>query len=211
MAGIEIPKQKAIKLLNDCIFDLDNSFDEKVWKSKTEHEVKAIFGVLDMRHLEISQLRFGSIVGVSSIDQINRSKETAKKLVQSYISFIEEHIPDPVQAAIAQPTWETKYNKLQTQYAQIQNSNSQLAEKVKANNLTIAQLQTDLAEKDAEIQRLKDSVFQLDELTIKKLFGIFTHLPIGTGVAVIAFLLTLIGFIFFAGVWAHTHGLASLS
>ena len=87
-----IDKEEAIKLLRERISDVNSwDFDPKVWKDRTILDAKQIFGQLGEQWLQVSSLKFDTFVESQKAQVLKEGKETAKKLLNSYIDYIEKH------------------------------------------------------------------------------------------------------------------------
>jgi hypothetical protein len=87
-----IDKEEAIKLLRERISDINSwDFDAKVWKDRTILDVKQIFGQTGEQWLQVSSLKFETFVDSQKAQVLKEGKETAKKLLNSYIDYIEKY------------------------------------------------------------------------------------------------------------------------
>ncbi len=87
-----IPKQQAIKILNDRLNELNSyPFNHKVWKSRTLLDLKQIFGVLGDQWLQISSLYFDTAIKSEETKKLNEGRDAARGLLNSYIDFINEY------------------------------------------------------------------------------------------------------------------------
>lgn len=86
-----IPKDKAIKILQDRLAEINHfDFNPKAWKSKTENDLQEIFK-FGLQWLQISNISFDTFITAEKNKALNEGKDTARKLIASYIEFIQEH------------------------------------------------------------------------------------------------------------------------
>jgi hypothetical protein len=87
-----IPEQQAIKILTERLNDLNsNSFNYKVWKSRTVLDLKQIFGPLGDPWLQVSYIDFDTIINSEKSKKLSEGRDTAKGLLNSYIDIIKEY------------------------------------------------------------------------------------------------------------------------
>jgi len=174
MTKILITKEKAIKLLNDRIADLYKmGFDHVAWKSRTVYDIAEIFGDYSKQYLDASHVYF-SVAYPGTHDQ---TKNTLKQLLQSFIDFINDHIADPPNPDAQRSVWGIEYQRMIRETAETEKDNKALIKKVSELDFSIGKKNEELAAKNSEIQRLKDNVFQTENITLIKLWRFFIHLP----------------------------------
>lgn len=111
---LQIDKIEAINLLRERIADLNSyEFDHKVWKDRTILDVKQIFGQLSEQWLQVRGLQFDTFVELKKAQVLKEGKETARKLLNSYIDYIEKHSEIAERKKIIEEdTYRKMYNEL---------------------------------------------------------------------------------------------------
>jgi len=86
---IHIDKEEAIRLLNERLFEINSwEFDPKVWKDRTILDLKQIFGNLSDQWLQVYGIYFDTAITSQKEAKLKEGKETARKLLNSYIDYI---------------------------------------------------------------------------------------------------------------------------
>lgn len=89
---LKISAEKAIALLQERMRGLDAyNYDPKVWKDRTEADMRAIFPLGDTHWLNISQLKLDSYMDSDRGKVRREGKLTAKRQIESIIQFILDH------------------------------------------------------------------------------------------------------------------------
>jgi regulator of replication initiation timing len=169
---IHIPKDEAIKILNDRLSDI-NSFDFniKVWKGRTILDLKQIFGVLGDQWLQISAIHFDTIIDSQKVQKLREGKETAKGLLNTYIKYIGEYSEIEAQrSVIREKGFEDKF------YYLLKEHNYRGDELLKS----FRDQEDLLGENETltlENQCLRDNTLQLDNLSLGRLWTGIQNLP----------------------------------
>src|SRR5690606_1465756 len=116
---LKIPFEEAIRILEKRKSEiLLNDFDHKVWKGKTENDLKEIFAGMDYKWLQISQLDFEApfTSDQNKREVFNRGKRQAEQFLDSYIEQIQEYSQiQQKQANQTEQTFELKYYKIKNE------------------------------------------------------------------------------------------------
>ena len=156
---LNIPKSDAIKIIQDRLKDLNSfDFDSKVWKDRTVIDFKQIFSTYD-QWFQVSNITFDTYISSEKSSVLEQGKATAKKLLNSYIDFINQHsaIQEGKKQQVEE-TYETKYknllkewnglvpeyNELLTKYSDLLDTASSLYDKI--DELEIQIKETELSE-----------------------------------------------------------------
>lgn len=191
---LKIPKDKAIEILEKRKSEIDsNTFEPKVWQHTTEDNLKDIFGGLDFKWTQISQITFDTHWPDFKVDVLAKGKTQAKKYIDSYIEQINEFTE--IQNSIVEDNeryfeQENKALKLQMMEA-ISNANVILEDRNK--------ILSDLNSKNNEIKSFRENTVQLNDITLNKLIGLIKNLPIKQTIALFTILFGIIGFTFWLG------------
>jgi len=112
--NLQIERDIAIKILEDRLRDLNSyDFDSKVWKDRTILDIKQIFGQYSDQWLQVSSIHFDTFVTAEKQKKLIEAKATGKKLLSSYIDFINEHSNiQQEKAQIEDETLRQKYREL---------------------------------------------------------------------------------------------------
>ena len=88
---LRLPKSDAIRIIQNRLKDLNAfDFDAKVWKDRTLIDIKQIFFTLD-QWLQVYNIEFHTYIDSEKRKVLEQGKITAKKLLESYIDFINDH------------------------------------------------------------------------------------------------------------------------
>ena len=166
-----IEKEEAIKLLRERISDINSwDFDHKVWKDRAILDVKQIFGQFGEQWLQVSGLKFDTFVESQKAQVLKEGKETARKLLSSYIDFIEKHSIIAERKRIVEEDsfrqkysellrdWNDfvpKYNDLLKEHEAILDYNSSIEEKIKELETQLSE--TKLAEEFFSFELIEDT------------------------------------------------------
>lgn len=117
---LNIPKSDAIRIIQDRLKDLNAfDFDPKVWKDRTVLDLKQIFPTYD-QWLQVSHIQFDTFVSSEKTRTLEQGKVTAKKLLNSYIDYINQHsaIQENKRQQIEE-SYEDRYKKLLTKWNEL--------------------------------------------------------------------------------------------
>ena len=183
---LKIPTEQAIKILRDRLAEIDSyGFNPKAWKDRTANDLREIFLLGSMQWLQISSINFDTFVTSEKTKVLSEGKDTAKKLIASYIEFIGEYskIAEEKQI-IKDKDSEQKYYDLLKKWNDLDPGYNELIKK-NDDQLTISQGQLeDIKIRDQEIERIKSETIQLDSISFKKLLTALFSLPTGQLVSV---------------------------
>ena len=163
---LKIPTEKAIEILEKRKSEIGGlNFEPKVWKGKTENDLKEIFDGFDTKWLQISQINFETPFSDMKYEVLEKGKRQAKQYLESYIEQIKEY-----------STIKNIRNKENEKYFENENRalKGQLSETISNANVILEdrnQTLSELNEKNKQIVNLKENTVQLSEITINKLFG----------------------------------------
>jgi hypothetical protein len=198
---ILIPKNKAITLLSERVKETEDwDFNETVWKSRTEDDVKEIFGVNDKKTLEVKFFKFNADI-YGKIPP--PGKKAAAKLVEGYIKFIKDYAEEVAHIEVAIPSYKAEYDNLKISYILVGQANEKLEQDIRVIHQDNAKLLSIINEQRAEIKSLKENVFQTENITIIRLWRFFVHLPWPSTLAILGILVAA----FLLGAWAEHHHL----
>jgi hypothetical protein len=191
---LKIPKDKAIEILKKRKGEIDLiGFEPKVWKHTTEDNLKEIFGGLDFKWTQISDISFSSPYSEISSSVFDKGKLQAKKYLDSYIEQISEFTE--IQNSLVKEKerfFEQENKNLKSRLIEVvTNSNKKLED---CNELLF-----DINAKNIEIKTLKENTVQLNEITLNKLLGLIKNLPIRQAIGLFTVLFGIIGFSYWLG------------
>lgn len=191
---LKIPTVKAIEILEKRKSELGTfDFEPKVWKGKTENDLREIFDGFDTKWLQISQINFDTPFSDMKYEVLEKGKKQANQYLESYIEQIKEY------SEIQNLQHEENENYFENQNRALKN---QLSEAISSANIILedrTQILSELNDKNKEVTNLKENTVQLSEITINKLFGLLKNLPIGQIAALFGSIFAIIGFAFYFG------------
>ena len=180
---LNIPPEQAIEILKKRKREIYiASFEPNVWIGKTENDLVEIFGILDEKKYQISQIRFTTPVSSMKYEIFEKGKKHADQFLESYIEQIEEY--SKIEKKKIEEI-ESDYKKLLNDAKLIEIEKNQFLKKVESQNQTI--------------QSLEKNTVQLTDITIKKIIMLISHLPISEVITFISIFLAIIGFAFWIG------------
>ena len=193
---LKIPSEEAIRILEKRKSEiLLNDFDHKVWKGKTENDLKEIFAGMDYKWLQISQLDFEApfTSDQNKREVFIRGKRQAEQFLDSYIEQIQEYSQiQQKQANQTEQTFELKYYKIKNEMNELIDETNSFLDNYK-------NLQSEVEDKDAQISKLKNNTVQLNEISLRKLFHLIGNLPVIQIVTLISVVIAIITASFFLG------------
>jgi predicted nuclease with TOPRIM domain len=185
--NLKIPNNKAIEILQKRIGELGSfDFQPKVWKDKTQNDLKEIFSLGDTKWVQVSGINFTTYI-TSEKDQVMRDgKVQARQLLESYIEQIQEYSKiQEEREVIEENNYKKKYSDLLTEWNELVPSyNSLLKEKDQLFEV-IDSKDVEIGNGNDEIERLRKNTVQLDNISLKRLFSLITNLPLGQIIALI--------------------------
>mgnify|MGYP006074248033 CR=1 FL=1 len=189
---IKVTKEKAIKVLNKRITEIDAySFEPNSWKNKTKNDVMEIFGDLT-KSLQISFINFNTPVTESKSEVLEKGKKEAKELIKSYIENIEEYILEPNKNIDPKVLLNIKIKNLE------QESNSHIL-KNNALETELLSNESEISNYKNKIQSLEKNTVQLNDISLSKLLTLISNLPVRQLIRLISIIIGVIGFSFFIG------------
>jgi len=191
---LKIPTDKAIEILKKRKSEIGTfDFESKVWKGKTENDLREIFDGFDTKWLQISQINFDTPFSDVKYEVLEKGKKQANQYLESYIEQIKEY------SEIQNIQHEENEKYFENQNRGLK---KQLSEAISSANVILEdrnQILSELNDKNKEVINLKENTVQLSEITINKLFGLLKNLPIGQVVALFGSIFAIIGFAFYFG------------
>jgi hypothetical protein len=175
-----INKDKAIKILRDRLAELDDfNFNHKAWKDRTVLDLKEIFPLGSSQWLQVSQISFTTFVTSEKNKVLNGGKATARKLINSYIDFINEYssVAEERQV-IKERDYEQKYVDLLKKWNELVPQYHELLNKYDKQLDDTISIQDQLDERENEINRIKSETIQLDNVSFSKLTKAFFNLQV---------------------------------
>ncbi|UOE48001.1 hypothetical protein MTO98_26680 [Mucilaginibacter sp. SMC90] len=191
MARIFTSKQKAIDLINNRINELNDfqNFNHVAWKARTVSDLTEIFGPASNQVFNAQRLNFYDIV----TNENGKIRENFRQLLQSYIGFIKDHIPEAQVKVVEQIDWEKQYNEMHNIVIQKGHNFDALHKLLENRDSMIDEL-------NAEVEMLKNNVFQTENVTPLRLWRFFINLPWES----VTIIIGILGATFALGVWlAH--------
>jgi hypothetical protein len=192
---LNIPADRAIKILEDRISEIEvYGFDSKVWKTRTILDLREIFPLGSMQWLEISHINFETFIDSSKANVLWQGKQTAKKLLNSYIEFIKDYSKVAEEKkVILEKDYEQQYSELLIKWNSLVPEYNELLEnnerQLDINNGYLQEIEI----RDKEIDRIKRETIQIDNVSFKKLCQAFFNLPTGQLFGLIASILIILG------------------
>lgn len=198
---LNLSADQAVKILEDRIAEIEvYGFDSKVWKARTVLDLREIFPIGSMQWLEVSHITFETYIDSSKAKVMREGKQTAKKLLNSYIEFIKDYSKvTEVKKVITEKSYEQQYSELLTKWNSLVPEYNQLLEnnesQLDINNGYLQEIEV----RNKEIDRIKKETIQIDNVSFKKLFQAFFNLPAGQLFGLIASILIILGVAFTIG------------
>ncbi|WP_026904553.1 hypothetical protein [Pedobacter glucosidilyticus] len=198
---LNVPADQAVKILEDRISELEvYGFDSKVWKARTVLDLREIFPIGSMQWLEVSHISFETYIDSSKATVMRGGKQTAKKLLSSFIEFIKDYSKvAEVKKVIVEKNYEQQYSELLIKWNSLVPEYNKLLEnnesQLDINNGYLQEIEI----RDKEIDRIKKETIQIDNVSFKKLCQAFFNLPTGQLYGFIASILIILGGAFTIG------------
>ncbi len=191
---LNIPTEQAVKILRDRLGEIDNyGFNSKAWKDRTENDLREIFPLGSMQWLQISSINFDTFVTSEKTKVLAEGKDTARKLIGSFIEFIIEYSTIAEQKQIIKDKdFEQKYYDLLKEWNDLVPGYNELVKKYDGQLTTSEGLLEDIETRDQEIERIKSETIQLDNVSFKKLWTALFSLPTGQMIGVFSTLAALL-------------------
>ena len=191
---LNIPTEKAIEILEKRKSEINSyDFEPKVWKDKTENDLREIFDGFDTKWMQISQLSFTTPFSDMKYDVLEKGKKQATQYLDAYIEQIIEYTS--IEASVTDES--EKYYENENKILK-----KQISESISSTNYILDErngVLTELNEKNNEIKNLKENTVQLSEITLNKLLGLLKNLPIGQFIALLGSFFAIIGFAYYFG------------
>lgn len=129
---LKIPTEQAIKILSERLAENDGyGFNPKAWKDQTENDLREIFPLGSMQWLQISSINFDTFVTSEKANILSKGKDTARKLIASYIEFIGEYYKTSEEEQIIKDNnFEQKYYDLLKKWNDLVPSYNDLIKKI---------------------------------------------------------------------------------
>lgn len=153
---LNVPKEDAIRIINERLRDLNSfDFDPKVWKDRTVIDFKQIFPSFD-QWLQVAKIQFDSFIERDKAKTLEDGKVTAKKLLNSYIDFVQQHTTIRTkEREIVETSYKDKYrellsewNELVSEYNDLLSRHSDLIDTTNSLFDKIEELETQLKESE---------------------------------------------------------------
>jgi len=191
---LNIPTEQAIKILRDRLVEIDSyGFNPKAWKDRTVLDLREIFPLGSSQWMQVSHINFETFVTAEKVKVFNEGKDTARKLISSYIEFINDYSKvAEVKKEIKEKDYEQKYQELLKEWNELVPGYNDLIKR-HDQQLEIADgLLEDIETRDQEIARIKSETIQLDNVSFKKLYTALINLPTGQLFAVFSTIVALL-------------------
>jgi hypothetical protein len=173
-----IPAKDAIELLKRKLSEIDGpGFNSEAWKASTANELKEIFSPNSVEWLQVSQVKFDTYITSQKIKTLKEGKDTARKLLKSYIESIQRHLKITGRAdAQTQNNSKTQYQVLHKAYLTevekcntLQKDNLALTKEYNAHLAQSIEHQNRIKALQDEVNRLKENTIQWNNIKIGKL------------------------------------------
>ncbi len=175
-----IPKENAIKILQNRISELDNyNFNVEAWKERTVLDLKEIFPPGSTQFIKIQFLRFDTYVSSEKLKVFEEAKRTAKEILNSYILFIEEHsrVAED-RKVVREKDFEEKYSDLMKDRNEIVTEYNALIKSYEEQLETDSELLDQIENLRTQIESIRRDTIQIDNVSLLKLSKAFFNLPI---------------------------------
>lgn len=191
---LNIPTEQAIKILRDRLVEIDGyGFNPKAWKDRTVLDLREIFPRGSTQWLQLSHINFDTYVTAEKINVLNEGKDTARKLISSYIEFIIDYSKvAEAKKVIDEKDYEQKYHDLLNDWNELVPGYNEL---IKSHGEQLDReegLLQDIETRDQEIERIKSETIQLDNVSFNKLWKALFNLPIGQLIGVFSTLVIML-------------------
>jgi hypothetical protein len=175
-----IPTNNAIQILKARRREIDDYyFNPKAWKASTENDLREIFPLGSMQWLQVSQINFDTFVTSEKATVLAEGKDTARRLIDSYISFVQQYSEIAEQRqVIREKDYEQKYSELLKQWNDLVPGYNELIKKYDEQLTSTNGLLETIEANETEIERIKSETIQLDNVSFSKLTKAFFNLPI---------------------------------
>lgn len=175
-----IPKEKAIQILQDRISELHtHDFNSEAWKERTILDLKEIFPLGSTQYLKIQFLRFETFVVSEKQKVMVEAKETAPKILKSYIEFINEYSKVAEERiVIKEKDFETKYFELLKERNEIVNEYNDFLKKYEELLNKNSELLNQEEKLNNQIDIIRRETIQIDNVSINKIIKAFFSLTI---------------------------------
>lgn len=175
-----ISKDKAIKILQDRIFELNSyNFNAEAWKERTVLDLKEIFGILSTQYMKIQFLRFDTFVTSEKAKVLIQTKNTAKEILNSYIQFIDEYSKVAEERRVVrEKNYEEKYYELMKERNEIVTDYNTTVKNYEEQLDTTAEILDQNEKLTNQIETIKRDTIQIDNVSLPKLSKTFFNLPI---------------------------------
>jgi hypothetical protein len=191
---INIPAEKAIEILKKRQSELfQYNFEPNVWKGKTENDLSIIFGPLSEQKMQINRIRFISQFSETRHSTLENGKKQATGFIESFIEQIEYYSEiENQQNNEKENYFEEKNNELERKIKSLKTNYEVLSKEIE-------NLKSEVIIKSNKIVFLQNNTVQLNEISLKKIFNLISHLPISQLIGSLSILLGVVGFSFFLG------------
>lgn len=198
---LNIDKDQAIKILGDRLKELEHAdFNSKAWKDRTENDLREIFPLGSMQWLQISSVRFDTFITAEKEKVFNEAKVTAKKLVSSFIDFINDYSKVAEEKkVISEKDYQQKYLDLLKDWNDLVPGYNELIKNYDSQLITNENLLDTIDTKEQELQNIKSETIQLDNVSLNKFLKVFSNLPLIQITAIVAVFIAIIGTSFTLG------------
>ncbi|AIJ37090.1 hypothetical protein IY39_10530 [Flavobacterium psychrophilum] len=191
---LNIPPEQAIEILKKRKREIYiTSFEPNVWVGKTKNDLLEIFGILDGKKFQISQIRFTTPVSSMKYEILEKGKKQADQFLESYIEQIEEY------SKIEKKKLEESEEYFKIENSKLVSDYNKLLNDAKLIEIEKNQFLKNVESQNQKIQSLEKNTVQLTDITIKKIVMLISHLPISEVITFISIFLAIIGFSFWIG------------
>jgi hypothetical protein len=191
---LNIPPEQGVEILKKRKREIYiASFEPNVWVGKTENDLVEIFGILDGKKYQISQIRFTTPVSSMKYEILEKGKKQADQFLESYIEQIEEY------SKIEKKKYEESEEYFKIENSKLVSDYNKLLNDAKLIEIEKNQFLKKVESQNQKIQSLEKNTVQLTDITIKKIIMLISHLPISEVITFISIFLAIIGFSFWIG------------
>lgn len=199
---LQIPKDKAIEILKARLSELNSyTFNPKAWKDRTILDLKEIFPHQHYEPwLQVSGITFDTYVTSEKQIVLQRGKETAKKLLNSYIEFINEYSKiQEEREVIEEDNYKTQYRNLLEKWNDLVPDHNDLVEQYSSLREEVTAKDEEILNLQKEIVRIKENTIPLENVRFRDFWKAIISLPLRSTIALIAILFGVIGGCFWLG------------
>ena len=196
-----VTADQAIQILYARLEEIDAyGFNPKVWKDRTENDLREIFSIGSGQWLQVSQINFDTYITSEKAKVLAEGKDTARQLIASFIDFVRQYSQIEQQRQVVRDKdYEQKYNDLLRQWNDLVPGYNELIKKYDEQLTLTDGILEKVEAKDIEIKRIKSETIQIDNVSLSKISKAFFNLPLWQIVTIFSVVIAIIIGIFELG------------